>query len=1024
MQNNNKLKANYRTEETSLVRDLIDYIKDSHLLIPSIEHESEKIAKKIREKSANKLKVENLMNMYPLYSSKGRNMMGLSEALLRIPDSYNQDKLIIEKIKGNNWGVSIIYGFPLYLASHIMNIGSKILPSNNNNIFSKIIVSIARLITRLIIQGTSYQFVLSQNMKNALKKSIPLIKKGYSFSYDMLGESARTDEDAKKYYDQYADSITQCGEFSKGLSNPQDVSISIKLSSLHCRYEVAQFERIKPILYKRLLNLCELASKYNLLLFIDAEEAERLELSLELIDNILSEDSLKNWYGLGLAVQCYQKRGFYTIDAIAELSKKYNKKIYVRLVKGAYWDSEIKQDQVNGVNDFSLFTRKEHTDIAYMACAKKMSTYDKEIYPCFATHNAFSISYVKEIMKSKNYEFQCLQCMGDNVYDDLVEQNSIKVRKYAPVGKFNHLLPYLVRRLIENGAKSSFINQVLHKDANLKEITKNPVDISNNLGNSRHHLIKLPRDLFISEQRKNSKGLDMAQLNILKQLENDIKNNTKTYSIYSILNGVDITKGEKVELKNPANLSEILGEVSYSDEDTIIKALSNAYNYFPTWNQTPVEKRSALLNKIANELEAQTSYFVSILVKEAGKTIRDSVLEIREAVDFLRYYANRAMEEFSEDLNLSGPIGESNKLVFEGRGVFLCIAPWNFPLAIFLGQISSALVAGNTVLAKPAESTTIIGYEIVKLMLSCGLPVEAIQYLPARGKLIGDHLLEHSKLAGVAFTGSDITAKEINKKIANRSTNIIPLIAETGGQNAMIVDSTALAEQVTRDVLNSAFQSAGQRCSALRVMFVQDDVADSLIKMISDAMDELNITNPAKMNCDVGPVINMEALDRLNKHVDYISGISGNGKVIKELKLNNNLNGYYFAPRIYEIKSIEDLKSEVFGPILHVIRYNIKDIEKLTNQVNSTGYGLTFCIHSRLDKNIELFISSIRAGNIYVNRNQIGAVVGSQPFGGMGNSGTGPKAGGPLYLHKFAVEKTISTDLTAWGGDIKLMSEV
>lgn len=1018
---NSNLKINYRKNETDLVTDLIDYIKDSKFLIPSVEYEAYKIAEKIRNKSANKLKLENLMNMYPLYSSKGRNMMSLSEALLRIPDTYNQEKLIIEKIKGDNWSVSLIYGFPLYLASHIMNLGSKMLPKNNKGIFSKLIVSTARLITRFIIQTTSYQFVLSQNMKNALKKSKSLIDKGYSFSYDMLGESARTDEDAKKYYAQYADSITQCGEFSKKIENPKDVSISIKLSSLHSRYEVAQFEKIKPILYERLLGLCELAAKYDLLLFIDAEEAERLELSLELIDNILAEPSLKDWYGLGLAVQCYQKRGFYTIDVIADLSKKYNKKIYVRLVKGAYWDAEIKLDQINGVSDFSLFTRKEHTDIAYMACAKKMSLYENEIYPCFATHNAFSISYVREIMKGKEYEFQCLQGMGDNVYDDLVATKKIRVRKYAPVGKFNHLLPYLVRRLIENGAKSSFINQVLHKDSDLKEITKNPVTISNELGNSRHPLIKLPRDIFISEQRKNSKGVDMAQLDILKQLENDIKKNDKKYSIYSILNGVDVKNGEKVEIKNPAKFSEILGEAHYSNEDTIVKALSNAYDYFPTWNKTPVEKRAKILERVADELENQTSYFVSILVKEAGKTIRDSILEVREAVDFLRYYAKRAVEEFSEGIDLPGPIGESNKLSFEGRGVFLCIAPWNFPLAIYLGQISAALVSGNTVLAKPAESTTIIGYEAVKLMISCGLPAEAIQYLPARGKLVGDHLLENSKLSGVAFTGSDATAKAINKKIANRSSNIIPLIAETGGQNAMIVDSTALAEQVTRDVLNSAFQSAGQRCSALRVMFVQDDVADNLIKMISDAMDELSITDPSKMNCDVGSVINKEAHDRLTSHVEYMAD---KGKLIKELPLNKDLNGYYFAPRMYEIESIEDLKTEVFGPILHVIRYNIKDIEKLANQVNSTGYGLTFCIHSRLDKNIELFKSLIRAGNIYVNRNQIGAVVSSQPFGGMGNSGTGPKAGGPLYLHKFSVEKTISTDLTAWGGDIKLMSEV
>ncbi len=1020
----NHLEKHHRKKEADAVKELIEYISDFQYLMPSIKKEAYTSALSIQRKSKRKLRVENLMNMYPLYSDRGRNMMALSEALLRIPDKGNQGKLVIEKVKHSNWIVSYTYGFALFLASNLINFATKLLPKNDKSYLGRFITPVARAVSKFIIQSTSYQFILAQEIGLALKKSNSLINRGYSFSYDMLGESAKTEHDAMHYFKQYMEAIEETGKFSKTLKDPTSVSVSIKLSSLHARYEVSQYGRFKSVIYGRLLDLCKLAAKYDLLLFIDAEEAERLILSLDMIEDLLKEKELINWCGLGLALQCYQKRGFFVIDEIAKMAKENNKKIYVRLVKGAYWDAEIKNDQVNGVQDFALFTRKEHTDIAYMACAKKMSLYDKEIYPCFATHNAFSIAYIRAIMGNKQYEFQCLQGMGDIVYDRLVEDknNIIKVRKYAPVGKFNTLLPYLVRRLIENGARSSFINQVLSNNADIEKIVENPVVVSNKLGNSRHELIKLPRDIFAQEHRINSKGEDMSQLKILKELEETIRNSFKNqYEVSSIINGVDIKGGEKEEIINPANLSDNIGVVYRSSTKEMLEALNGAYEYFPIWNNTAVGDRVKIINKIASALEEQSRDFVALLVREAGKTIRDSILEVREAVDFLRYYSVRAIEEFSSEIVLPGPIGEKNTLKLEGRGVFLCIAPWNFPLAIFIGQIAAALVAGNTAVAKSAESTSAIGYKCIKMMLECGLPGGAVQFLPAKGKLIGETLLGNNKLGGVVFTGSDITAKSINRSIANREGAIIPLIAETGGQNAMIVDSTALIEQVTRDVLSSGFQSAGQRCSALRVLFVQEEIADSLIEMIAKAMDLLKIGDPAKMDCDVGPVINMIALSKLNNH---LGSLSSKGRLINKLSVSKDLNGYYFAPVLYEINSIRDLKSEVFGPVVHVVRYKLNDLEKLIAEINSTGYGLTFAIHSRLDSNIKMFSSLIRAGNIYINRNQIGAVVSSQPFGGMGNSGTGPKAGGPLYLHKFAVEKTISLDLNATGGDVEIMSKV
>lgn len=1015
----NIINQNSRIDETTAVKNLIEYLASERLTIENALLHSKKISEHIRKHSQHVLNVETVTHAYPLSTKMGKNMMGLSEALLRVDDNINKKNLIIEKTKNLNWKLSYKEGFKIWFLSWFLQIGSCILPKNQNNFFNKTILNFSNYVADKAIKKISYQFVLEEDIKKALEKSSSLIQEGYSFSYDMLGEAARTDEEAQIYTDQYKEAIEKTGKYSKKLHDPKSVSISIKLSSLHCRYEATQFNKIKPTLYKRLLELCQLAAQYDLLLFIDAEEAERLLLSLELLEDLLKEPSLQNWHGLGLAVQAYQKAAFYTLDAIAALGKKYNKKLYIRLVKGAYWDTEIKLDQVNGVENFTLFTRKEHTDISYMACARKMSQFYDYIFPCFATHNAISVAYIQELMGEREFEFQCLQGMGETMYDTIV--GKYKVRKYAPVGKFQTLLPYLVRRLLENSSNSGYVNQILNKNIPLEEIIKNPIEVSNNEHNTMHPLIILPRNIFLSQHRENSKGADMAKQSVLNYFENIIKNSPHQNTVvYSIINGNDIKSNKINDIINPATL-EKLGEIKLSTPEIMNDAVDAAAKFFPKWNNTPAEERANILTNISHLLEKYTDDLVTVLVREAGKSIKDSILEIREAVDFLRYYATRATIDFHAPIDLPGPIGETNQLVFEGRGVFLCIAPWNFPLAIFIGQIAAALAAGNTVIAKPAENTSLIGYKAIKIMLEAGLPKEAIQFLPASGKEVGEIVVKHPKLSGIAFTGSEATAKSINMSLAQRSS-ILPLIAETGGQNAMVVDSTALPEQVTRDVISSAFQSAGQRCSALRVLFIPENISESLIKMIVNATKELSVTLPENANCDVGPIINAKALDNLNKHVE---NMQARGKeIIYRYEFDSSLKGHFFAPTIIKLNSISDLEHEVFGPVLHIITYKTENIKDLVKEINSTEYGLTFAIHSRLENNIEFFSKNIRAGNIYVNRNQIGAVVGSQPFGGMGKSGTGPKAGGPFYLHKFAVEKTISTDTTAAGGNADLMTKV
>ncbi len=742
---------------------------------------------------------------------------------------------------------------------------------------------------------------------------------------------------------------------------------------------------------------------------------------MTVLEKLCFEPSVKDWQGLGLAVQAYQKRCFYFIDWLADLARRSEKRLLPRLVKGAYWDTEIKRAQEMGLEDFPVFTRKVYTDVSYMACAKKLLDAQDAFYPCFATHNAHTMAMVTEIAGDKEFEYQCLHGMGDALYDQMVgevEQGKRPVRIYAPVGHHEDLLAYLVRRLLENGANSSFVSRIVDENVPLEEMVEDPVANASKFEGRPHAYIKKPSDLC-EEGRVNSKGIDMTDTEQLKKLQESMAQHQSPLHASSLINGKAVD-GEKVDIINPAT-GGVAGSIIRVDEAGISRAIDNAGVAFEAWNNTNADVRATALEKTADLFEEHTGELMAILTNEAGKSLLDGISEVREAVDFLRYYARQAREKFNGEITLPSPTGEINTLQLKGRGVFLCVSPWNFPLAIFIGQVAAALAVGNTVVAKPADTTPLVAYRAVQLMHEAGVPVDAVHLLCGSGKDIADVAIQHQKLGGVCFTGSTEVAKTININMASRDGAILPLIAETGGQNAMIVDSSALPEQVCNDVVSGAFQSAGQRCSALRVLFVQDDVADGIIEMIQGAMKELTIGNPVELATDVGPVIDERAKRPLVEHAERMDT---EATLLAKMDLPANLpkGSTFFAPRMYELNNLNQLTKEVFGPILHVIRFKGKELDSVIEDINNTGYGLTLGVHSRIDTTVEKIVSAVKVGNAYVNRNQIGAVVGMQPFGSKGFSGTGPKAGGPHYLYRFATEHTISRDVTAAGGNAVLMA--
>ncbi|MBL8257915.1 MAG: bifunctional proline dehydrogenase/L-glutamate gamma-semialdehyde dehydrogenase PutA [Pseudoxanthomonas mexicana] len=1033
--------AAWLRDETAHVRELLEQAR-----LPADEQiQAQKLAmdlvKRVRARAQDQGAIEAFMRQYDLGSEEGVLLMCVAEALLRIPDQETADKLIRDKLGDADWekhlgqSDSVLVNastWGLMLTGKLVNLNDLTradVPGAFKRLVGRVGEPVIRLAVRQAMRIMGHQFVMGRTIDEALARSRKGENADYRYSFDMLGEGALTTKDAARYLEAYRQAIHaigRTGPFADVFAAP---SISIKLSALHPRYEHAKRARVMKELAPAILELAQLAKSYSIGFTIDAEEADRLELSLDLIDATFSDASLDGWEGYGLAVQAYQKRTPHVIDFLADLARRVGRRIPVRLVKGAYWDAEIKRAQIDGHPGYPVFTRKPNTDVSYLANARRMLDQGDALYPMFATHNAQTIAAIRFIADGRPYEHQKLHGMGDDLYAEVVPKHRLDTpcRVYAPVGSHEDLLPYLVRRLLENGANSSFVNRITDENVAIEDLVRDPVQTVSEFESIPHPRIPLPVDLFRSQpapiassDRNNSMGANLANDNDLRALAERINAAVKPWRAAPLVPGA-VVSGKALPVTNPADRRQTVGEWQPADSAAVDKALANAVAAQPAWDRTPPASRAAILEHAANLLEQRLPDYLALCVREAGKTIPDGVAEVREAVDFLRYYAAQARAQFGAPEHLPGPTGESNQLQLQGRGVFVCISPWNFPLAIFLGQVSAALAAGNSVIAKPAEQTNLIGHAAVKLLHEAGIPEAVLQFLPGDGATVGAALTKDPRVAGVAFTGSTETARAINRALAGRDAGpIATLIAETGGQNAFIADSSALPEQLVKDAMGSAFTSAGQRCSAARVLFVQDDIADKVMTMLAGAMDELKIGDPGLLSTDVGPVIDADALKILD---DHAVRMAKEARLIKQANAGDDTaHGTFFAPRAWELTSLDQLQKEIFGPALHVVRWKADQLDAVIDQINATGYGLTLGVHSRIDETIDRIAARVKVGNVYVNRNQIGAVVGVQPFGGQGLSGTGPKAGGPHYLPRFATEKTVTVNTTAAGGNASLLT--
>ncbi|MEL4246175.1 bifunctional proline dehydrogenase/L-glutamate gamma-semialdehyde dehydrogenase PutA [Shewanella xiamenensis] len=1027
---------NYIVDEEQYLSELIKLVPSSDEAIERVTRRAHELVNKVRqfEKKGLMVGIDAFLQQYSLETQEGIILMCLAEALLRIPDAATADALIEDKLSGAKWDEhmsksdSVLVNastWGLMLTGKIVSLDKKI-DGSPSSLLGRLVNRLGEPVIRQAMMAAmkimGKQFVLGRTMKEALKNSEDKRKLGYTHSYDMLGEAALTRKDAEKYFTDYANAITELGAQSYNENESPRPTISIKLSALHPRYEVANEDRVLTELYDTVIRLIKLARGLNIGISIDAEEVDRLELSLKLFQKLFNSDATKGWGLLGIVVQAYSKRALPVLVWLTRLAKDQGDEIPVRLVKGAYWDSELKWAQQAGEAAYPLYTRKAGTDVSYLACARYLLSDATRgaIYPQFASHNAQTVAAISDMAGDRNHEFQRLHGMGQELYDTILAEAGAKaVRIYAPIGAHKDLLPYLVRRLLENGANTSFVHKLVDPKTPIESLVVHPLTTLTGYKTLANNRIVLPADIFGSD-RKNSKGLNM---NIISESEpffaalEQFKNTQ--WQAGPLVNGKTLT-GEHKTVVSPYDTTQTVGQVAFADKAAIEAAVASAEAAFASWARTPVETRASALQKLADLLEENREELIALCTREAGKSIQDGIDEVREAVDFCRYYAVQAKKMMAKPELLPGPTGELNELFLQGRGVFVCISPWNFPLAIFLGQVSAALAAGNTVIAKPAEQTSIIGYRAVQLAHQAGIPVEVLQFLPGTGATVGSAITADERIGGVCFTGSTGTAKLINRTLANREGAIIPLIAETGGQNAMVVDSTSQPEQVVNDVVSSSFTSAGQRCSALRVLFLQEDIADRVIDVLQGAMDELVIGNPSSVKTDVGPVIDATAKANLDAHIDHIKQV---GKLIKQMPLPAGTeNGHFVSPTAVEIDSIKVLEKEHFGPILHVIRYKAADLGKVIDEINSTGFGLTLGIHSRNEGHALEVADKVNVGNVYINRNQIGAVVGVQPFGGQGLSGTGPKAGGPHYLTRFVTEKTRTNNITAIGGNATLLS--
>jgi RHH-type proline utilization regulon transcriptional repressor/proline dehydrogenase/delta 1-pyrroline-5-carboxylate dehydrogenase len=987
-----------------------------------IDARATRLVKAIRARTGGLGGVEDFLHAYALSTKEGLALMVLAEALLRVPDAETADRLIGDKLQAGDWAHHGSRSAPLLVSASAWTLGltvKVIHPGETpegivDALIKRLGLPAVRAATRQAMRLLGSHFVLGQTIEEALARAGSHGE--FLYSFDMLGEGARTRADAAHYLDSYAQAIEAIGKTAGNDALPRRPGISVKLSALHPRFEALSRDRVLAELVPKLLELAQLAKRHELNFTIDAEEADRLELSLDVIAATLCDASLAGWDGFGLAVQAYQKRAGPLIDWIGAAAENLNRRLMIRLVKGAYWDTEVKRAQERGLPDYPVFTRKAMTDLCYLHCVRKLLVARPRLYPQFATHNALTAACViEDAGGTGGYEFQRLHGMGEALYDALLaELPDLSCRVYAPVGGHADLLAYLVRRLLENGANSSFVSVAADPSVPVENILRRPQSWIGDASHARHSHIPLPRDLFGS--RRNSSGIEFGDSAALEALVAEVRSAPKITGAKPLIDGSAVTGRERA-INSPID-GAVIGTVQEGDEALVTAAMASAQAAFPAWSLTPVAERAAALERAGDLLEQNRGRLIALLQSEAGKTIDDCVSEVREAVDYCRFYAQDARRMLAPQV-LPGPTGESNELRMRGRGVFVCISPWNFPLAIFTGQVAAALAAGNAVVAKPAEQTPLVAFEAIRLLHRAGIPACALNLVPGDGKT-GALLVADQRVAGVAFTGSTEVARGINRALAAKSGPIVPLIAETGGVNAMIVDATALPEQVTDDVIASAFRSAGQRCSALRLLCVQEDVADHVLDMVAGAARELSLGDPRDLAMHIGPVIDGDAKSKLDR---WIAMMDSRGAVVFRLESNPPADGTYVAPAIIELDSARELKEEVFGPVLHFVRWRSSELDRLLGDIAANNTALTLGIHSRIESVVTHVAARMPHGNVYVNRNMIGAVVGSQPFGGSHLSGTGPKAGGPNYLRRFALEQVVTVNTAASGGNATLLSE-
>lgn len=1027
--------AAYTTDETECVESLLRGLALDADTRARIASRARDFVTTVRAHRRRQGTLEAFLQEYDLSSQEGVVLMCLAEALLRIPDSATVDRLIRDRLGRGDWDEHLGHSpspwvnastWGLMLTGRVVRLAPDARHATRGilaRMISRVGEPVIRVALKQAMRILGEQFVMGRTIEEALARSAEGAHRDYRHSFDMLGEAALTAQDAERYTDAYLHAIRAIATHPAAQRDTLFTrpSISVKLSALHPRYEFAQRSRVMAELLPRLMELVRAAQQAGIGITLDAEEADRLDISLDVFDAAFRAREFAAWEGLGLAVQAYQKRALPILNWLIDLARSQGKRIPVRLVKGAYWDSEIKRAQQLGLPGYPVYTRKASTDVSYLACVKRMIDAREAIFPQFATHNAHSVAAILEIAgRRRDFEFQRLHGMGEALYHEVLHRADVQLpcRVYAPVGSHEDLLPYLVRRLLENGANTSFVHRLEDERTPIDVLVADPVAETDARGVKPHSRIPLPRHIY--PDRRNSMGINLADRLALETLDAELES-AMTLVRHAAPRVAGYTaRGDARPVHDPSDRRRVIGTVVAADSETVERAIHTASAAAGAWDLRGANERATILERAADMFEEHRAELMALCIREGGKTVADALAEVREAVDFCRYYAAVARRDFATPRVLAGPTGEHNELQRHGRGVFACISPWNFPLAIFTGQIAAALLAGNAVIAKPAGQTPLVAHRAVELLHAAGVPAEVLHYVPGPGALIGGLLAADERIAGIAFTGSTATAKTLQRALAAREGPIATLIAETGGQNAMIVDSSALPEQVVKDVLRSSFNSAGQRCSALRVLYLQQEIAPRVIDMLCGAMAELRIGDPALLATDVGPVIDDAARAVLEAHA---TRMTREAKTLCAARLPDGAaHGSFFAPQVFEIGSVAQLSDEVFGPVLHIVRYAAQDLDRVIDEINGTGYGLTLGVHSRVEGSARYIQSRVRAGNCYVNRDVIGAVVGVQPFGGEGLSGTGPKAGGPDYLLRFSLERTLSVNIAAVGGNTSLLS--